>query len=200
MLFYERFLTTTHLPARRPVGEPRDGKAIMHCPYCGATESRVIDTTQDPEHDEIRRRRHCQVCGKRYSTIERVRAELPLVVKEGVTASAPRREPFDRSKLQRSILTACAKRPISEAAIDRLISGIEARLRAESAREVSSRTIGELVIEGLRDLDEIAYIRYAIVFLELDDLSAVQSEIGRIVELGQQNHNGTSHHQPRARR
>jgi transcriptional repressor NrdR len=172
----------------------------MHCPYCGATESRVIDTTQDSEHDEIRRRRHCQACGKRFSTIERVRAELPLVVKEEVTASAPRREPFDCAKLRRSILTACAKRPISEAAIDRLIGGIEARLRAEPAGEVSSRTIGELVIEGLRDLDEIAYIRYAIVFLELDDLDAVQSEIGRILELGHNNHNGHSNHQLRARR
>lgn len=153
----------------------------MHCPFCGATASRVVDTTQDPEHDEIRRRRLCQSCGRRYSTLERIRAELPLVVKDTPEGMMPRREAFDRAKLRRSILMACAKRPISEAAIDRLIASIETRLSAETVEEVSSRVIGELVIDGLRGLDEIAYIRYAIVFLELEDLAAVRGEIDRLL-------------------
>lgn len=166
----------------------------MHCPFCGATESRVVDTTSDPEHDEIRRRRLCQVCGKRFSTIERVRAELPLIVKDNPSGVPLRREAFDRAKLRRSILTACAKRPISEPAVDRLIAGIEARLRAENMGEVSSRVIGEMVIDGLRDLDEIAYIRYAIVFLGLEDLAAVQSEIDRLLK---EKYNNGRHAQPR---
>ena len=153
----------------------------MRCPYCGAIESRVVDTTTDPENDEIRRRRLCQLCERRFSTVERVRAELPLILKDAVGATPARREPFDRDKLHRSIRVACAKRPISEAAIDRLIASIEARLRAENIEEMPSRAVGQMVIDGLRDLDEIAYIRYAIVFLGLDDLAAVRSEIDRLV-------------------
>lgn len=154
----------------------------MRCPYCGATDSRVVDTTTDLDCDEIRRRRLCQACERRFSTVERVRAELPLVVKDAPGAAPARREPFDRDKLRRSVLIACAKRPISEAAIDRLIAVIEARLRAENVREVLSRSIGEMVIGGLRDLDEIAYIRYAIVFLGLVDLTAVRCEIDRLLQ------------------
>ncbi len=161
----------------------------MRCPYCGGTESRVVDTTTDSDSDEIRRRRLCQACGRRYSTVERVRAELPRVIKDAAGSVPARREPFDRDKLRRSVLIACAKRPISEAAVDRLIAGIEARLRAENVSEVPSRVIGEMVIDGLRDLDQVAYIRYAIVFLGLDDLAAVRCEIDRLLqEPGRQPH------------
>lgn len=163
----------------------------MHCPFCGSTASRVVDTTPDAEHDEIRRRRLCQSCGRRFSTIERVRAELPLIIKDSPDGLPPRREAFDRAKLRRSILTACAKRPISEAAVDRLIASIETQLCAENAGEVSSRRVGELLVQGLRELDEIAYIRYAIVFLELEDLSAVRGEIDRIL-------GGDTPHHPRS--
>lgn len=141
----------------------------------------MVDTATDPESDEIRRRRLCQACQRRFSTVERVRAELPLIRKDAPGASPARREPFDRDKLHRSIRAACAKRPISEAAIERLIAGIEARLRAENIEEIPSRAVGQMVIDGLRDLDEIAYIRYAIVFLGLEDLAAVRSEIDRLV-------------------
>ena len=154
----------------------------MRCPYCDSADSRVSDTTTDPVNDEIRRRRVCQACGERFSTIERVRPTLPLVIKESTADTRHRREPFDLDKLHRGIRRACAKRPISDAAITRMISNIEAELRAESAGEVSSRRIGELVIDALRDLDEIAYIRYAIVFLGLDDLAAVRNEIDRLLQ------------------
>lgn len=154
----------------------------MRCPYCGATESRVVDTTTLPDGVEIRRRRQCRVCGERFSTVERVRAVLPLIIKQNPDGLPSRREPFDREKLRRSILAACAKRPISGAAVTRLIDGIEARLGAEGGGEVPSRRVGEMVAHGLRGLDEVAYIRYAIVFLGLDDLSAVRSEIDRFLE------------------
>jgi transcriptional repressor NrdR len=154
----------------------------MRCPYCGATESRVVDTTTHPDSAEIRRRRQCRACGERFSTVERVRAAMPLVVKESPDGLPARREPFDREKLRRSILAACAKRPISGPAITRLIDGIEARLGAENGGEVPSRAIGEMVAHGLRGMDEVAYIRYAIVFLGLEDLSAVRGEIDRFLE------------------
>jgi transcriptional repressor NrdR len=151
----------------------------MRCPTCGAADSRVIDTTTDTE--EIRRRRECQACGARYSTVERVRTRLPLVVKANPDGLTERREPFDPDKLRRGIRRACAKRPITDAAIDRLVAGIEDALREGRAGEVTSRCIGELVIDGLRELDEIAYIRYAIVFLGLEDLQAVRDEIDRLL-------------------
>ncbi len=153
----------------------------MRCPYCGASDSRVVDTTTDTAGDEIRRRRVCQACGERFSTVERARASLPLIVKDSAGGLPARREPFDAEKLRRGIRMACAKRPISQEAIDRLIDDIEARLLRESAGEVPSRVIGEMVINGLRDLDEVAYIRYAIVFLGLEDLSAVRREIDRLL-------------------
>jgi len=151
----------------------------MRCPFCDAADSRVIDTTTDS--DEIRRRRVCQACGERFSTVERVRTRLPLVAKANPDGIVDRREPFDPDKLRKGIRRACAKRPISDAAIDRLVAGIEDTLRENHAGEVSSRQIGELVIHGLRDLDEIAYIRYAIVFLGLEDLQAVRDEIDRLL-------------------
>jgi transcriptional repressor NrdR len=154
----------------------------MHCPYCGAEESRVVDTLSDSIGNEIRRRRVCRVCGRRFSTVERVRTGLPLVIKDSPPGLPARREPFDRAKLRRGIQVACAKRPIPQAAIDRLVEGIEAQLQASGMGEVPSRAIGEMVINGLRELDEIAYIRYAIVFLGLDDLAAVRREIDRLLQ------------------
>lgn len=153
----------------------------MRCPFCGATDSRVVDTTTDPSNNEIRRRRMCLACEERFSTVERIRLTLPLVVKYGLDGTPTRREPFDPDKLRRGIRLACAKRPIPPAAIDRLVESIEARLQDNRLEEISSRRIGEMAIAGLRDLDEIAYIRYAIVFLGLDDLVAVRDEIDRLL-------------------
>jgi transcriptional repressor NrdR len=103
---------------------------------------------------------------------------LPVVVKDGAPA---RREPFDRDKLKQAIELACAKRPISQAAIDRLVDGIEAYLEEDSSAEVSSRTIGQRVLDGLRALDEVACLRYAMVFLNLEDLASVRCEIDRLL-------------------
>ena len=125
----------------------------MRCSCCGTGNTRVVDTTTHSAGGAIRRRRQCQNCGYRFTTIERIQVGLPVVVKDGVP---PRREPFDRDKLKQGIELACAKRPVSQAAIDRLVEGIEAYLEEDSPGEVSSRAIGQRVIDGLRELDEVA--------------------------------------------
>ena len=148
----------------------------MRCPYCQTDRSRVIDTSHDARGG-VRRRRECRNCGQRFSTYERPILATPLLYKQDGT-----REEFDRDKLVRGIRIACAKRPVSAADIDRLVGEIEAALQAMGKSEVSSRVVGDMVIAGLKELDLIAYIRYAIVYLGLDDLQAIRSEIDRVLE------------------
>jgi transcriptional repressor NrdR len=154
----------------------------MRCPYCDAFDSFVISTRSFESGGEIRRRRGCRKCGERFTTVEHVRASLPLVVKSAVDGGAARRERFDRDKLRESIQLACHKRPISSSAIDRLVNTIQAHVESQRSGEVPSQVIGEMVIDGLRGLDEVAYIRYAIVFLGLEDLLAVRDEIDRLLK------------------
>ncbi len=155
----------------------------MQCPYCNAkNQSRVVDTTRDAQGG-IRRRRECKVCGRRFSTYERVLSATPLLVK-----SDGSREAFDRAKLIRGIQIACAKRPISAAAINGLADRIETHLQHLGKDEVSSRVVGDMVIEGLKEIDPIAYIRYAIVYLRLDSLTSVRDIIDGL--LSEQNANG----------
>jgi len=148
----------------------------MRCPYCHHDDSKVIDTTHD-SHGGIRRRRECLKCGQRFSSYERAILATPLIIKQDGT-----REEFDREKLQRGIRIACAKRPVSAADIERLVGQVESKLQKMGKAEVSSRVVGDLVIEGLKELDQIAYIRYAIVYLRLDDLHALRREIDRLLE------------------
>jgi transcriptional repressor NrdR len=154
----------------------------MRCPYCDAYDSFVISTKSFDSGAEIRRRRGCRKCGKRFTTVERLRASQPLVIKSGVEGGAARRERFDRDKLQESIQLACHKRPISSSAIERLVGSIQSYVEGQRSGEVPSQVIGEMVIDGLRELDEVAYIRYAIVFLGLEDLLAVRDEIDRLLK------------------
>lgn len=147
----------------------------MRCPYCHFDDSKVIDTTHD-SHGGIRRRRECLHCKQRFSSYERPILSTPLIVKQDGT-----REEFDRQKLERGIRIACAKRPVSAADIERLVGQVEAELQRQGKAEVSSRVVGDLVIKGLKELDQIAYIRYAIVYLGLDDLHALRSEIDRLL-------------------
>ena len=147
----------------------------MKCPYCQGQRSRVIDTSHD-SRGGVRRRRQCEDCGKRFTTYERVKL-IPLIIKQDGT-----REEFDREKLMRGIRIACAKRPISAVDIERLAGEIEAALQGMNQVEVSSRVVGDMVISGLRELDQIAYIRYASVYLGLDDLKAIRDEINRLLE------------------
>jgi transcriptional repressor NrdR len=147
----------------------------MRCPYCQFNDSKVIDTTHD-SHGGIRRRRECLKCGQRFSSHERPILATPLIIKQDGT-----REEFDREKLERGIRISCAKRPVSAANIERLVGQVEAELQNLSRAEISSRVVGDLVIKGLKELDQIAYIRYAIVYLRLDDLHALRNEIDRLL-------------------
>jgi transcriptional repressor NrdR len=148
----------------------------MRCPYCQHNNSKVLDTTHDSQGG-IRRRRECLDCGQRFSTYERAILATPLLIKQDGA-----REEFDREKLARGVRIACAKRPVSAADIERLIGSVEASLQKMGKAEVSSRVVGDLVIAALKELDQIAYIRYAIVYLGLDDLHALRSEIDRLLE------------------
>jgi transcriptional repressor NrdR len=149
----------------------------MKCPYCQNKESRVLDTTQDDAHGGVRRRRECEECHQRFSTYERPILDTPLIVKNDGT-----REEFDREKLTRGIRISCAKRPVSAADIERLTGSIEGALQKMGRAEVSSRIVGDMVINGLKELDHIAYIRYAIVYLHLGDLHAIRNEIDQLLE------------------
>jgi transcriptional repressor NrdR len=147
----------------------------MRCPYCQKDDSKVIDTTHD-SHGGIRRRRECLSCGERFSSYERPVLATPLIVKQDGT-----REEFDREKLERGIRIACAKRPVSATDIERLLGQVEAELQQLGKSEISSRVVGDLVINGLKEMDQIAYIRYAIVYLRLDDLHSLRNEIDRLL-------------------
>lgn len=148
----------------------------MRCPYCHHPDSRVLDTTHD-SHGGIRRRRECLKCGQRFSSYERPILATPLIIKQDGT-----REDFDREKLMRGVRIACAKRPVSAADIERLVGQVESELQRMGKAEVSSRVVGDLVVAGLKELDQIAYIRYAIVYLRLDDLHALRDEIDRLLQ------------------
>jgi len=148
----------------------------MRCPYCGEDNSKVIDTTRDAKGG-VRRRRACQNCKQRFSSYERAVRATPMLVKRDGT-----REEFDHEKLLTGIRIACAKRPVSAANVERLIGEIEATLQAMGKSEVSSRVVGDMAIAGLKELDHIAYIRYAIVYLGLDDLRAIRDEIDHLLE------------------
>ena len=146
----------------------------MKCPYCGELDSRVVDTRA--AGDGIRRRRECKTCGKRFTTYEQVAVTLQVVKSDG------RREPYDRQKLLDGIRIACAKRPILMADIERLVDRVEDYVFGLGKAEVSSQIIGSKVLEYLKELDEVGYIRFATVYLELANLEAIRNEIDRLLK------------------
>ncbi len=147
----------------------------MRCPLCESENTKVIDTTHDSKGG-IRRRRECEDCNQRFSTYERAILSTPLIIKKDSM-----REEFDRNKLIRGIRIACAKRPVPAAEIERLAGEVESKLQKMTKLEIPSRIIGDLVINGLHDLDKIAYIRYAIVYLPLNNLNDILDEINRLL-------------------
>lgn len=147
----------------------------MRCPYCQHDRSRVVDTTKNAPGG-IRRRRECLNCGERFSTLERPILATPLIIKQDGS-----REDFDRDKLIKGIRTACTKRPVAAADIERLVGEIESTLQRMGKSEIVSRVVGDMVMNGLKELDYIAYIRYATVYLQMDDLMALRSEIDRLL-------------------
>jgi len=147
----------------------------MNCPFCGSADSRVIDTRG--AEGGIRRRRECQDCGRRFTTYERVAPLRLMVIKQD-----GRREPFDRDKIVRGIQIACAKRPIETEEIEELVSSIESELYHRGSREVTSREIGEMVMQNLRRLDEVAYIRFATIYRQFADVEDLADEIESLME------------------
>ena len=145
----------------------------MRCPYCGFADTKVTDSRDADEG--IRRRRECLNCGQRFTTVERLAATSLLVAKKD-----GRREEFSREKLLAGLRTACEKRPLAAGAVEAVADAVEAALRARGAPEVPSQEIGELVMDHLRELDHIAYIRFASVYRSFADLEALQRELERL--------------------
>lgn len=148
----------------------------MKCPYCGHIDLKVVDSRDSETGEAIRRRRECLRCSKRFTTYERIEA-VPLYVikKDG------RREDFDRQKLFNGLMKATTKREISPSAIERIVDDIEAELRTKGKVEIPSREVGELVMDKLRALDEVAYIRFASVYRSFMDLQEVRTEIDQLL-------------------
>lgn len=147
----------------------------MRCPYCNYEKTHVIDTSHD-RRGGTRRRRVCTNCDQRFTSYERPILATPMLIKKDGT-----REEFSRDKLLSGLRVACAKRPISAADIERIAGEIEAELQRMGQEEVRSRVVGDLTIRKLKELDLVAYIRYAIVYLKLDDLPEIRSEIDRLL-------------------
>lgn len=136
----------------------------MRCPFCAHDDTQVKDSRPTEDNASIRRRRQCSSCGARFTTFERVQLREVVVVKSG-----DRREPFERSKLEQSVALACRKRAIDQERLDQLISGIQRQVETSGEAEVPSSHIGELVMEGLRQIDSVAYIRFASVYRDFSE-------------------------------
>ena len=149
---------------------------MMKCAYCGCTQSRVVDSRQNEEGTSIRRRRECESCGKRFTTYERIELVPLMVIKKDQT-----REAFDPGKLRSGIVKACEKRPVSMSEIDRLLQEIEQKLNSQPESEITSKNIGELVMEGLKKLDEVAYVRFASVYRQFRDIQTFRDELNKLL-------------------
>ena len=149
----------------------------MKCPFCGFEESKVIDSRPTDEGQRIRRRRECLDCGKRFTTYEIIES-LPIIVMKKDKS----REAFNRDKLMTGLLRACEKRPVSIDTLDNMIDEIETVLQNSLDREVSSEKIGELVMEKLKMIDEVAYVRFASVYRQFKDINTFMSELNKLLE------------------
>jgi transcriptional repressor NrdR len=147
----------------------------VYCPFCGHIETKVTDSRLAAEGRQIRRRRECLACGERFTTFETAELVMPMVVKADRI-----REPFDEGKLRSGMEKALEKRPVPRAQVDEALSRIAHKVRAQGDREVPSRVIGELVMEELRQLDEVAYVRFASVYRHFEDVEAFHEEIRRL--------------------
>lgn len=149
----------------------------MRCPYCGYLDSKVLDSRPADDGNAIRRRRECIECGRRFTTYEKV-DEIPLVVvkKDG------RREVFDRNKVLGGIIKACEKRPISMNQMEQMADDIEKELKNRMENEVSSEQIGEMLMDNLRDIDEVAYVRFASVYRQFKDVNSFMDELDKLLK------------------
>lgn len=149
----------------------------MRCPYCNQDNTKVVDSRPVEDTNSIRRRRMCDACGKRFTTYEKVET-IPL----SVIKKDQNREQYDRSKIQAGILRACYKRPIPIEKIEEIIDSIEGEIFHTEEREIASTKIGEIVMEHLKDLDAVAYVRFASVYREFKDVSTFMDELKKFME------------------
>jgi transcriptional repressor NrdR len=149
----------------------------MRCPFCGTDEDKVMDSRQSRDGREIRRRRECLACARRFTTYERIEEALPMVIK-----ADGRREPFDRNKIVTGLKRAVAKRPVSTAALEDLAEQVEREIADLARAEVDAREIGERVLPRLRQLDEVSYVRYASIYRDFRDIEEFARELGEVVK------------------
>jgi transcriptional repressor NrdR len=149
----------------------------MRCPFCSAVDDRVVDTRPSDNEQVIRRRRECTGCGRRFTTYERVDEILPLVIKKD-----GRREPFDRGKILSGLKKASSKRPVPVEVLERAADQIERELEDAGEKEIPSSRIGDAVMAALRDIDEVAYVRFASVYRSFRDVNELMSELKSLVE------------------
>ena len=149
----------------------------MKCPFCGYTESKVIDSRPPDENERIRRRRECIQCSKSFTTYEVIEDVPIIVIKKDKS-----REVFDRNKILKGMLRACEKRKVTAAELDEKIDEIEASLQSSVDREVTSARIGELIMEKLKEIDEVAYVRFASVYKEFDSAESFRDELAKLGE------------------
>ena len=148
----------------------------MNCPYCNHPDTRVIDSRPAEDGSAIRRRRSCDECGKRFTTYEKVET-IPLII----IKKDNNREQYNRSKIERGIIRACYKRPVSAEAIQKTVERIEIKIFNLEAKEVSSTDVGEIVMDELKELDEVAYVRFASVYREFKDVNTFMDEIKKMM-------------------
>lgn len=148
----------------------------MRCPYCESPDTKVIDSRPTEEGHAIRRRRGCEKCGKRFTTYEKVEESIIMIIKKD-----GRREAFDRNKVMNGIIRACEKRPVPMAEIERIVAEIERGLNNLMEKEVESTFIGELIMEELKKLDEVAYVRFASVYRQFTDVNTFIKEIEKLM-------------------
>ncbi len=149
----------------------------MKCPYCGKTDTRVIDSRPAEDNSSIRRRRCCDECGKRFTTYEKVETIPVMIIKKDDT-----RQQYDRSKIESGILRACYKLPISAGEIQRTIDDIETEIFNREEKEIPTSVVGEIVMDKLKELHEVAYVRFASIYREFKDVNTFMSEIKKILE------------------
>ncbi len=155
----------------------------MRCPFCGHEDSQVKDSRSTEDGAAIRRRRQCEGCAARFTTFERIQLR-ELTVLKSETAGGVRREPFEREKLMRSVLIACRKRPIDALRIEKLVTSIQRQLETLGDPEIPAKHIGELVMDGLKELDSVAYIRFASVYKDFREARDFEEFAGNVTEVG----------------
>ena len=157
----------------------------MRCPFCAHDDSQVKDSRPTEDNTAIRRRRQCESCGARFTTFERIQLREIVVVKRADAPGEFRREPFERAKLEQSVALACRKRGIAQERLDQLVSGVQRQIETMGEPEVPASAIGEMVMEGLRQLDSVAYIRFASVYREFSEARDFEEFAGTVRDVGQ---------------